>query len=215
MRWIALLLLMVNAGLIGWQLAGTPGGPQVETGTPADIGYLGLLREPAEEPRARAETECFSIGPFTDEEAARAAGAYLADLGLQPEQRLLIDDETTGYQVLLPPFDSQAEALAATRELAEAGVQDYFIISQDGELQNAVSLGVFSERRYALDHQQYLAGLGLGLEPDLRLRTRERERYWQDYRDAAGVVTVQEVEIRVGAGPLQRLPRDCANMGTE
>lgn len=213
MRWIALLLLIVNGGLIGWQWAGTPGGPETADPIPADIGYLALLREPAEQPQARAEAECFSIGPFADEETASAAGAYLADLGLQPEQRLLVDDETTGYQVMLPPFDTQEEAQTATRELAQAGVQDYFIVSQDGELENAVSLGVFSERRYALDHQNYLAELGF--EPTLRLRTRERERFWQDYRDAAGIVTAPQVEARVGAGPLQRLPRDCANIGAE
>ena len=215
MRWIALLLLIVNAGLVGWQLAGTPGGPTSEYQPPEEIGRLALLREPAEATAtstARAaepepEPVCFSIGPFGDADASAAAGERLADLGLDPTERVLVDEETTGYQVLLPPHDSYTDAVETTRELSERGIQDYFIVSDDQALRNAVSLGVFSERSYALAHMAHIEELGF--TPDLRVRTRERERYWLDYRDAGSVVRAEEIEAWVGEGPLQRLPRDC------
>lgn len=207
MRWVALLLVLVNAGLVAWQVAGTPGGPAREVAPPAEVGQLALLREPAEQADAGAEAECFTIGPFDDADSAAMAGERLGELGLQPEQRSITDEETSGYQVLLPPFPSRAEAVEATQALSAAGIQDYFIVVDDEEFENAVSLGVFSERSYAVEHRRYLEGIGFS--PDLRVRTRERERFWQDYRDAGKLVGAEQIEAWVGEGPLQRLPRDC------
>ncbi len=207
MRWIALFLLAVNAGLIVWQLGGAPGAPGDEVVPPPEVGQLALLREPADEPDDVEDDECYSIGPFSDETAAKQAGEYLTELGTEPERRLLTDQETTGYQVILPPFPSIADAQEATRELEREGIQDYFIITEEGEYDNAISLGMFSERDFALDHQAHLEEQGF--EPELRLRTRERERYWQDYRDPGGLVDVAQLEAWAGEGPLQRLPRGC------
>lgn len=207
MRWIALLLLLINAGLLAWQLAGAPGRPQSQPALPEEVGYLALLREPAEAPSAREQAECFSMGPFSDADTAQRAGERLAELGVEPAQRVLTDEETYGYQVILPPFPSREEAAEATRALAEQGIDDYFIITDHSELDNAVSLGLFSEREYALNHQAYLEKIGF--EAELRMRTRERERYWQDYRDPAGMVRAEQIEAHVGDGPFQRLPRPC------
>lgn len=207
MRWIAMFLLLVNAGLVIWQAAGAPGRPRADRELPKEVGELKLLREPAEAPEARARAECFTIGPFDDAGPAERAGERLSELGLDPSQRVLVDEETYGYQVLLPPFPTREEAMEATRELDEEGIQDYFVVSGDSELANAVSLGLFSERRYALDHQAYLADIGLDAE--IRMRTRERERYWQDYRDPDNIVELEKIESEIGEGSLQRLPRDC------
>jgi len=208
MRWVALILLLGNAGLAIWQFAGTPGGGADERPLAPEIGDLSLLREPEQRPGANADTECFSIGPFDDEAAAEAAGERLAALGTDPALRRLVDEETYGFQVMLPPFPDREAAVEATRALAEQGIQDYFIVTEDETYQNAVSLGVFSERRYALDHQRYLAEIGFDAE--LRVRTREQARYWQDYRDPAGQVQPEQIAARVGDGPLQRLPRPCS-----
>lgn len=205
MRWVALLLLVVNAALAGWIVSGTPGRTPAASAPPVEIGELPLLRE--SRGSDRAASVCFTIGPFEQEARAEAARQGLAELGLEPRQRTTRDEEIYGYQVLLPPFASRAEALAATRDLRDEGIEDYFIIASGPELENAVSVGLFEQKRFAVRHADYLNDLGFDAE--LRLRTRERTRYWQDYRDPRGRVTSGILDSLSAAQTLQRLERPC------
>lgn len=204
MRWVALLLLLANAAFAGWILSGTPGRDSVASGPPVEIGELPLLRESRRDDAAASV--CFTIGPFEEEARAEAARQQLAELDVEPRQRTTRDEEVYGYQVVLPPFGSREQALAATRELREQGVEDYFIVSES-ELENAVSVGLFERKRFAVRHADYLNDLGFDAE--LRLRTRERTRYWQDYRDPRERVTSEVLDSLSADQALQRLERSC------
>ena len=211
MRWVALILILANAGMAAWIYAGAPGGPRAEPELPSEIGNLALLREEAdsytgEGPAAAAGTACFTIGPFDEQRLAERARRELRALGLEPEQRVLTEEEVYGYQVLLPPFPDRAAAIEATRELAAKGINEYFVVTEPG-LENAVSLGLFRQKRFASRHTAYLEELGF--DPEMRVRTRERTRYWQDYRDPRGVVTPELLESLSAEQPLQRLERPC------
>jgi len=211
MRWVALLLILVNAGFAGWLYMGGPGRPKPEADVPPDIGQLALLRETGESRIASAtETdkvvECFTVGPFDDADASGRARERLAELGLEPEQRVLSEEEVYGYQVLLPPYPDRAAALEATRRLVEKGIEEYFVVT-DPELENAVSLGLFQRKRFAVRHTAYLEELGF--DPEMRVRTEEVTRYWQDYRDPQGRVTPEVLESLATDTPLQRLERPC------
>ncbi len=204
MRWVALLLLLANAALAGWVVSGTPGRTPASSEPPVEIGALPLLREsPGTDVGAGV---CFTIGPFEEEGRAETARRRLADLGFEPRQRMTRDEEVYGYQVLLPPFGSREKALAATRDLQDQGIEDYFVVS-DPELENAVSVGLFERKRFAVRHADYLNDLGFDAE--LRLRTRERTRYWQDYRDPRERVTSEVLDSLSADQALQRLERPC------
>lgn len=205
MRWLAVALVALNLAVLGWLFTGAPGQARTGPERPPEIGRLVMLKEPAET-TATAAT-CYTIGPFADSALAERARDRLEELGLEPAQRVLRDQETYGYQVLLPPFDSRAEALQATRELSAQGIADYFIMVEEDELENAVSLGLFSEQRYAVSHLRNLEAMGFAAE--MRLRTRDRERYWQDYRDPEGRVGAELLEQFAGEQPVQRLEREC------
>lgn len=212
MRWVALLLLLANLGLFGWQWAGTPGWSPPRAEPPPDIGELKLLSEAsspasAEGVAGAAAEACFTIGPFGDPANAEAAAQRLVALGLDPSQRSTSEQVATGYRVLLPPYPSADEALGAARELARKGVEDYYVIVSDPELRNAVSLGLFEEKVFAERHAATVAELGF--DPEIRVRTRQRTRYWQDFRDPAGRVTSGLVESLTAEQPLQRLERPC------
>ncbi len=204
MRWVALLLLLANAGFAGWILSGAPGRDAAAAGPPVELGELPLLRESRGDPAATSV--CFTIGPFEEEARAEAARQRLAELDVEPRQRMTRDQEVYGYQILLPPRASREAALEATRELQAQGVEDYFIVSE-GELENAVSVGLFERKRFAVRHADYLNDLGFDAE--LRLRTRERTRYWQDYRDPLERVTSEVLESLSADQALQRLERAC------
>lgn len=213
MRPVALILLLVNAGLAAWLYAGAPGGPRPVDATPPEIGQLALLREAGDSRAGGAGAEagaCFTVGPFDEAGGAERARQRLQELGLTPEQRVISEEEVYGYQVLLPPFADRAAALEATRELARKGIQEYFVVT-DPERENAVSLGLFRQQRFATRHSEYLRELGF--EPEIRVRTRERTRYWQDYRDPDGRVTPELLESLAAEQPLQRLERACPESG--
>ena len=205
MRWVALVLLLANGALTAWMVLGQPRISGSSGGPPPEIGHLTLLRE---SPHAGVGAGvCYTIGPFDEAGRAEDARRRLTELGLDPEQRTTEDRDVYGYQVLLPPYPTRAEALEATRELAEKGVEDYFVINAEAGLENAVSVGLFEQKRYAVRHADYLNDLGFDAE--LRLRTRNRTRYWQDYRDPEGRVTPELLESLTADGPLQRLERPC------
>ncbi len=204
MRWVALLLLLANAAFAGWILSGTPGREPRAAEPPVEIGELPLLREA--DGNEVAASVCFTIGPFDEEARSEAARQRLAELGVEPRQRTTRDEEVYGYQVVLPPLGSREDALAATRELQDQGIEDYFVVSE-GELENAVSVGLFERKRFAVRHADYLNDLGFDAE--LRLRTRERTRYWQDYRDPRERVTSEVLDSLSADQALQRLERPC------
>lgn len=211
MRWVALLLILANAGFAGWLYMGGPGRPKPGPDVARDIGQLALLRETGESrvgaaAGEQAPTECFTVGPFDSDEAAGRARQRLAGLGLGPDQRVLTEEEVYGYQVLLPPYPDREAALAATRKLVEKGIDEYFVVT-DPELENAVSLGLFQRKRFAVRHTAYLEELGF--EPEMRVRTEAVTRYWQDYRDPQGRVTPELLESLATDTPLQRLERAC------
>lgn len=212
MRWVALLLILANAGFAGWLYMGGPGRPQPAPDVPSDIGQLALLRETGESRIASAgegddAAECFTVGPFDGADAAGRARQRLAELGLEPEQRVLTEEEVYGYQVLLPPYPDRAAALEATRQLVEKGIEEYFVVTEP-ELENAISLGLFQRKRFAVRHTAYLEELGF--DPEMRVRTEEVTRYWQDYRDPRGRVTPEVLESLATDTPLQRLERPCS-----
>jgi len=204
-RWVALLLLLANAALAGWMILGQPARPRPSRQPPGPIGELTLVREsPAGD---AAAGPCYTLGPFYQAQRARVAGQRLAKLGLDPQQRTTRDREVYGYQVLLPPLPDSGAAVEATRRLADNGIEDYFVIRSNPDLENAVSVGLFEQKRYAVRRSDYLNELGFDAE--LRLRTRERTRYWQDYRDADERVTPQILKALKAETALQRLERPC------
>ncbi len=213
MRWVALLLLLANLALAGWQLAGTPGWAPAEAGSPPDIGSLSRLNEDSASRTAGAAGACFTVGPFSDPANAEAAHSRLAQAGLAASQRSTSEEEATGYQVLLPPLPSAEEALATARELAREGIEDYYIIVSEPELRNAVSVGLFQRKAFAERHMDELAQLGFDAE--IRVRTRSRTRYWHDFRDPQGQVTGDFVDSLASEQPLQRLERPCPDGVTQ
>jgi hypothetical protein len=213
MRWIALVLLAANLGLAGWIVWANPG--QVDRGPqpPPQIGELELLRE-ADRSAAKGTVEkgarsstCYTLGPFDSADQAGQAQRRLSELGIGAKQRTTEDEEVSGYQVLLPQRESRQAAVETTRRLAEEGIQDYFIITEDPERRNAISVGLFEQKRHAVQHIQYLEELGF--DPEMGLRNRTRTRYWQDYRDPQGQVTAKILKSLGTERALQRLERPC------
>ncbi|MFZ5594754.1 MAG: hypothetical protein ACOY4D_10970 [Pseudomonadota bacterium] len=90
MRWLFLLLLLLNAAFFIWQYNRQPQSLAISLPTAdSTTKTLTLLSETA--PAATPVETCYAIGPFSTTEDTRRASAKLAEQNIQTQQRT---DET-------------------------------------------------------------------------------------------------------------------------
>lgn len=122
---------------------------------------------------------CAEIGPF--QSAARAQEfeeAFGQEVHFLLEGRQ--DSGAAEYRVFLPPFENREVAANVMQDLRSAFVRsgytiDTFIIAQ-GELQNGIALGLFSNQRNASNVRDQM--LALGYEVIVREEPRVVEQFW-------------------------------------
>jgi hypothetical protein len=86
---------------------------------------------------------CIEWGGFAVAEAPKAEQA-LAPLALGARLSQRRSEETASWWVFIPPQPNRPAALKKTAELKSLGIDDYFILQDEGKMRWAVSLGVFS-----------------------------------------------------------------------
>jgi hypothetical protein len=109
---------------------------------------------------AAAPGACSEWGGFAVAEAPKAEQA-LAPLALGARLVQRRSDETAGWWVFIPPQGNRATALKKTAELKALGVDDYFILPDEGKMRWAVSLGIFSTEEAARNRLEALRAKGV------------------------------------------------------
>ncbi|HLX79840.1 MAG TPA: SPOR domain-containing protein [Burkholderiales bacterium] len=173
MRTIFLLLVALNLALFAWvryYAAGdstTDPEPLRRQIKPESIRILagpelaGLpVLKPKPPAEAVAQAACIEWGGFAVAEAPRAEKALepLA-LGARLSQRR--SEETAGWWVFIPPQANRAAALKKTAELKALGIDDFFVTQEEGKMNWAVSLGVFSSEDAAKSRLDALRAKGV------------------------------------------------------
>ena len=188
MKWIFLLLLLVNVSFFGWQVT-RPYTNDVDAPAAASVSHyenrLVLLSEvPAAELRRRdggavggnlTGASCFSVGPLSSEVPTTNLRAWLEAQGAKVTLRNDVWREQVWYWVYFEPFESRAAAQERVRSLEDEGLRDISVIAR-GDMANAVSLGVYA-RRSSLDKR--LAELqARGYNPAVLPRHRTQRTAW-------------------------------------
>ena len=178
MRTLFLLLVALNLALYAWpRYYATPDSAADAEPLRREINPKGIrLLEGSElaglpvlKPKPAAETppsapaaagSCLEWGGFSVAEAPRAAQALepLA-LGARLSQRR--SDEKAGWWVFIPPQANRATALKKAAELKSLGIDDFFVLQDEGKLRWAVSLGVFSSEEAARNRLEALKVKGV------------------------------------------------------
>lgn len=177
MRALFLLLVLANLAFFAWSTyyAGpdTPPGPNpLERQLAAD--KLRVLPpsansppgKPAPEPAPAAQTTappiaCLELGGFAAAEAQRAAEALAQlSLGDRLTQRVS-DDGTAGWWVFMPPQGGRQGAQKKAAELKTLGVEDFFVLTDEGRQRFAISLGVFKTEAAAASRLEALRARGV------------------------------------------------------
>lgn len=118
----------------------------------------------SETPAKGAETApallCKSFSGFTPE-SAKALQAEIGSSAPNAKVALITSKESSSYWVHIPSQQSKAGAEKKVGELKQMGVEDSFIISEDGPNKWAVSLGLFKSREMADAYLQKLGKQGV------------------------------------------------------
>ena len=172
MRTLFLLLVLANVALLAWSRfvaapdaasEPLPMARQIEPAklkiiSPDDLPAVPVAKKPAPVPPLPAA--CLEWGSFTVADAPRAEKA-LEPLALGTRLGQRRTEEIAGWWVFIPPQGSRQAALRKAAELKALGVDDYFIVQEEGEHRWAVSLGVFRSEDSAQARLAALRGQGV------------------------------------------------------
>lgn len=179
-RVMVAILIVGNGLLLGLRaLAPAPAPDEGRLPPPdPDIPTARLVRE-VNDLEAGHEA-CFTIGPLAGPVQQQSARERLEPFASAIRERRTGADRDQGWWVYLPTASRQA-ALELARELASAGVEDYYVVV-DGEDEDAVSLGQFPDRETARRRREALRDIGY--DARVGMRREGIPQYWVDYRIA-------------------------------
>ena len=143
MRWIALLLLLVNIALGGYiYLQRTRPNPD------ANLVNLQMNAEQIrivpsrERPKPTPNAACLEWRSFDVAERTRAVAA-LEPLALGDRLSTREVSVPVGWWVYMPPQDSRAGMDKKATELRDLGINEYDLVTENGKWRYAISLGTF------------------------------------------------------------------------
>ena len=179
MRVVFLVLLLANLALYTWLRYGASEAEPVPVSrqiapdklkvvAPAGLPPVSAVTKPptpapapAAAPASPATSAaCVEWGSFTVADAARAEQA-LEPLALGPRLAQRRTEEQAGWWVFIPPQGNRQSALRKAAELKQLGVEEYFIVQEEGPLRWALSLGVFRTEESAQARLAALRGQGV------------------------------------------------------
>jgi hypothetical protein len=184
MRALFLLLLFANLAFYAWARYGVPADasdvtPQSRQIAPEKLNLIAPAQlpppaapvkkapvaaaaaAPAAAPAAATSTlSCMEWGSFTLADAPRAEQA-LEPLALGARLAQRRTEEAAGWWVFIPPQGNRQGALRKAAELKGLGIEEYFIVQEDGEHRWALSLGVFRSEEAAQAHLAALRARGV------------------------------------------------------
>lgn len=90
----------------------------------------------------KAPAACLEWANVGGPDVAQAENA-LAALGIQPARLERVVADADGYWVHIPPLPGKAEVGRKIGELKALGIREFFVVQENGEWRNSISLGIF------------------------------------------------------------------------
>jgi hypothetical protein len=116
--------------------------PPIVSSVSAVPSVMPSVVQSAVQPTAQVATSCMEWGDFSGNDLVHANASLMAlKLGNNFTQRQV--EHTIGYWVYLPPLKNSAEVQSKVAQIRALGLEEYFVIQDEGKWQNAISLGVF------------------------------------------------------------------------
>jgi hypothetical protein len=202
-RWLAVGLITANLAVAVLFLFSRGPVEESQTTLPAldpALPLLELVTEISNNGGIGADFICYTIGPLSTLLSQQRAEDRLRPFAAAMRTRQTTADSDRGWWVYLPS-NSRPEAMGLTRELAERGVEDFYVVTS-GELENTVSVGLFENIDNARSRQARLRSLGFNAQMEVR-----REivpQFWVDYRIAPDERSPWRFIVRASPGSQHR-----------
>jgi hypothetical protein len=175
MRAAFLILVLANVAFFAWARYLSPADSTADSAPlarqiePEKLRILGAGEPPAAPASAKPAATpampavalaCMEWGSFTLADAPRAQ-KMLDPLALGPRLGQRRTEETAGWWVYIPPQGTRQNALKKAAELKTLGVDEYFVVADEGPFRWGLSLGVFRTEEAALARLASLRRLGV------------------------------------------------------
>lgn len=202
-RWLVVVLLVANVGLALFFVLGSsnaePERPRIPPLDP-EFPRLELVDELTTESATGSGEACYSIGPLSSLLAQERAEDRLRPFARDLRSRQTRADSDRGWWVYLTA-GNRAEAVGLSRRLAEAGVEDFYVVTS-GDQENTVSVGLYEEIDNARSRQARIRALGFRAQ--LEVRREIIPQFWVDYRIVDGERTPWRFIVRGSPGSSHR-----------
>ncbi len=168
MRAFFLFLVLANLAFFAWSgfvsRTDTQSDPRPLTRqiAPEKLRIVPALAVEKPAPAASAvPLACLEWGGFAPADASRATEALAPlALGERLTRRPVADDSATWW-VFMPPRASRQDAQKKAGELKSLGVEEYFIVQDEGPQRYAISLGIFKSEAAAESRLETLRARGV------------------------------------------------------
>lgn len=123
-----------------------------------------------------SEVSCPSLGPFSNEKEMGEFNKKLTQSGLHAVARVASTPDSRKYRVYLSPYSDKLAAIGALKKLRAKKIDSYIMTGD--ELENAISLGIFSQPDSA---ENLVARMNsFGYPAKMKAEVYTKEVYWLD-----------------------------------
>ncbi|MCP4433460.1 MAG: hypothetical protein GY806_20985 [Gammaproteobacteria bacterium] len=176
-------------------------GSEIETEQTADSSSKLLVSE-----NTINQTVCYAVGPFKDKTRALEISGRYSAIEIQTRLKSSKEKEYMGIMVYLGGHKSRQQAVSTAEKLAEQGIRDYIIVNESDK-SNVLSLGVYSLKKNAERLSNRLKQLNYPVETEPRYRN--RTIYWLYYQgsnETEGKLLIDQRDLANGVG---QVPGQC------
>ncbi len=150
---------------------------------------------------------CYTIGPFKDKTRALEISGRYAASKIKTRLKSSQEKEYLGVMVYLSGHKTRQQAIMTAEKLTAQGISDYIIVN-DPDKSNVLSLGVFGLKKNAERLSSKLKALNYPVETEARYR--DRTIYWVYYRrsnESEAKLLIDPQDIGNGVG---QIPGQCS-----
>lgn len=150
---------------------------------------------------------CYTVGPFKDKTRALEISGRYSSSKIKTELKSSKEKEYLGVMVYLAGHETRSQAIKTAEKLATQGIRDYIIVNE-ADKSNVLSLGVFGLKKNAERLSEKLRQLNYPVQTEARYR--DRTIYWLYYQRS----NENEMELLIDQkdidNGISQIPGQCA-----